>query len=383
MRRPKGEGSVTKLSTGKYRARIELDPMNGKRKWLSVIRDTAPEARKALRELLRKKEVLEVQQKYNDLFPAVVADFLESCQTKQLRYTTMKRYEGALRLWSEAFAYKKVSKITTKDIDNEIRCLQQRGFKTGTIRLSVIILGNVFNYLIRHKKVTANPVTLCAIPKKVRTKRDLEIINKKEHHKLLKYLRPFYDDFLATGDRTIKARMYAIYLTVYSTGIREGELAGLTWKALNKTSNTISINQQVIFVKGKYVVSPPKTEASYRDIAVSDKFMCLLNEIENTYNKFNYKTPFIFGNLYKDGEPTGPRLIGQTFQSYLKKAGITRPFTFHDLRHTHATHLLEQGIPINTVSSRLGHSYASTTLDIYGHILKQTSDKVIALCEDF
>lgn len=49
MRRPKGEGSVTKLSTGKYRARIELDPMNGKRKWLSVIRDTAPEARKALR----------------------------------------------------------------------------------------------------------------------------------------------------------------------------------------------------------------------------------------------------------------------------------------------------------------------------------------------
>ena len=51
MRRPKGEGSVTKLSTGKYRARIELDPMNGKRKWLSVIRDTAPEARKALREL--------------------------------------------------------------------------------------------------------------------------------------------------------------------------------------------------------------------------------------------------------------------------------------------------------------------------------------------
>lgn len=40
MRRPKGEGSVTKLSTGKYRARIELDPMNGKRKWLSVIRDT-------------------------------------------------------------------------------------------------------------------------------------------------------------------------------------------------------------------------------------------------------------------------------------------------------------------------------------------------------
>lgn len=63
MRRPKGEGSVTKLSTGKYRVRIELDPMNGKRKWLSVIRKTAPEARKALRELLRKKEVLEKSSK--------------------------------------------------------------------------------------------------------------------------------------------------------------------------------------------------------------------------------------------------------------------------------------------------------------------------------
>lgn len=59
MRRPKGEGSVTKLSNEKFRARIELEPKNGKRRWLSVVRDTAPEARKALRELFRKKEVLE------------------------------------------------------------------------------------------------------------------------------------------------------------------------------------------------------------------------------------------------------------------------------------------------------------------------------------
>ena len=68
MRRPKGEGSVTKLSNEKFRARIELEPKNGKRRWLSVVRDTAPEARKALRELFRKKEILDVQQEYNDLF---------------------------------------------------------------------------------------------------------------------------------------------------------------------------------------------------------------------------------------------------------------------------------------------------------------------------
>lgn len=317
MRRPKGEGSVTKLSTGKYRARIELDPMNGKRKWLSVIRDTAPEARKALRELLRKKEVLEVQQEYNNLFPAVVAEFITTCKTKMLKPTTIMRYELALNFWVDTFKYKKVSQITTKEINKGISILNDKGLKTGSIRLSLVILSCLFNYMIKLNYIKVNPVTHCAIPKKVRTKKNMEIVSEDEHRQILDYLKPLYDYFRLTGEKTIKARMYVIYLLAYNTGMREGEIAGLTWNCLNVDKKEISVHQQVIRADGKYQIVSPKTEASYREVTISDKLISLLLELQENYRKLGYSTDFIFGSLFKKDTPTPPANIARVFKQCL------------------------------------------------------------------
>lgn len=383
MRRPKGEGSVTKLSTGKYRARIELDPMNGKRKWLSVIRDTAPEARKALRELLRKKEVLEVQQEYNDLFPAVVAEFITICKTKMLKPTTIMRYELALNFWVDTFKYKKVSQITTKEINKGISILNDKGLKTGSIRLSLVILSCLFNYMIKLNYIKVNPVTHCAIPKKVRTKKNMEIVSEDEHRQILDYLKPLYDYFRLTGEKTIKARMYVIYLLAYNTGMREGEIAGLTWDCLNVDKKEISVHQQVIRADGKYQIVSPKTEASYREVTISDKLISLLLELQENYRKLGYSTDFIFGSLFKKDTPTPPANIARVFKQCLKGAGIKRHITFHDLRHTHVTSLLEADISVNTVAERIGHAYASTTFDIYGHVLKRAKERAAEICCDF
>lgn len=383
MRRPKGEGSVTKLSNEKFRARIELEPKNGKRRWLSVVRDTAPEARKALRELFRKKEVLDVQQEYNDLFPAVVEDFIQACKIKQLKPTTIMRYEFVLKYWIDILKYKEVSKITTKDVDNGIKTLQDNSLKSGTIRLSVIILGGLFNYLIKHNRLKTNPVTHCAIPKKVRTKKNMEIVSEDEHRQILEYLKPLYDYFRLTGEKTIKARMYVIYLLAYSTGMREGEIAGLTWDSLNVDKKELLVHQQVIRAEGKYQIVSPKTEASYREVTISDKLISLLLELQETYRKLGYSTDFIFGSLFKKDTPTPPANIARVFKQCLKGAGIKRHITFHDLRHTHVTSLLEADISVNTVAERIGHAYASTTFDIYGHVLKRAKERAAEICCDF
>lgn len=66
-----------------------------------------------------------------------------------------------------------------------------------------------------------------------------------------------------------------------------------------------------------------------------------------------------------------------------KGAGIKRHITFHDLRHTHVTSLLEADISVNTVAERIGHAYASTTFDIYGHVLKRAKERASEICCDF
>lgn len=220
-----------------------------------------------------------------------------------LKPTTITRYELALSLWVDVFKYKRVSQITTKDIDKGIMGLNNKGLKNGSVRLSLVILGCLFNYMIKHNYIKANPVTHCAIPKRVRTKKNMEIVSEDEHRQILDYLKPLYDYFLLTGEKTIKARMYVIYLLAYNTGMREGEIAGLTWESLNIDKKEIEVHQQVIRADGKYQIVFPKTEASYREVTISDKLIKLLLELQGAYRKLGYSTDFIFGSLFKKRYP--------------------------------------------------------------------------------
>lgn len=149
--------------------------------------------------------------------------------------------------------------------------------------------------MIKLNYIKVNPVTHCAIPKKVRTKKNMEIVSEDEHRQILDYLKPLYDYFRLTGEKTIKARMYVIYLLAYNTGMREGEIAGLTWDCLNVDKKEISVHQQVIRADGKYQIVSPKTEASYREVTISDKLISLLLELQENYRKLGYSTDFILG----------------------------------------------------------------------------------------
>ena len=136
--------------------------------------------------------------------------------------------------------------------------------------------------------------------------------------KILDYLKPLYDYFRLTGEKTIKARMYVIYLLAYNTGMREGEIAGLTWDCLNVDKKEISVHQQVIRADGKYQIVSPKTEASYREVTISDKLISLLLELQENYRKLGYSTDFIFGSLFKKDTPTPPANIARFSNSVLK-----------------------------------------------------------------
>jgi integrase len=79
---------------------------------------------------------------------------------------------------------------------------------------------------------------------------------------------------------------------------------------------------------------------------------------------------------YEPTLPREPRAVTKEFVDRAAKLGFSG-LRFHDLRHTHATLLLQAGVPINAVAQRLGHASSVVTLEVYGHVLKQAEDRAV------
>ena len=169
-------------------------------------------------------------------------------------------------------------------------------------------------------------------------------------------------------------RNVALYHMAVKTGMRKGELLGLKWTDLDWKRGTIRVQRQVQRVTGQGMVfMSPKTKAGRRTIALGEETLRILRE-HRTKQQFESD---LAGNQWQDydlifpssiGTPQSPSNLLKTFKSILKCAGLP-VIRFHDLRHTAASLMLNQGVPPFVVSKILGHSKASTTMDIYGHLI--------------
>lgn len=164
------------------------------------------------------------------------------------------------------------------------------------------------------------------------------------------------------------------FLEVY-TGVRRAELLGLRWQDVDLERNVLHIRQTVTLdMKGCVHIGPPKNEGSRRDVAISDEVAGILRD-QQARVRDHRKTCLKAGKPWTDndlvfpaqnGNYIYPRNANRDYYRLVEKAGL-RPIRLHDVRHSHASHLLDAGEDIAVVSQRLGHSRPSTTLDIYHH----------------
>lgn len=164
------------------------------------------------------------------------------------------------------------------------------------------------------------------------------------------------------------------------TGFRREELNGLQWNDIDFTNNTINVNRVRLAVGKKIVIEDPKTINSKRIVQISKFCISLLKELKEEqkrqYKKLNKEFKenyFIFINEY--GKPIYPDTISKRFKKILEKNNLKK-ITFHELRHTSATLLINSNIDINSVSKHLGHANVSTTLNIYAHVLEKTKQEM-------
>lgn len=400
--------SITKLSDNKYRLFVSAGRgADGKRIRYSrvVTAKSEDHAAKILKkfqeEVMRDELPLPRNMNFSQLWELYLRDHVKiSCKPMTLQW-----YHECGKRILVAFGHMKVTTIKPTHISNYYAALKdpdtcigdlKSGVSDETIRHHHRALRAVFNFAVKYKIIKENPIDCINMPKAKKTPR-----------------RPFTDEELpimldALSEQPLKWQ--ALVMLAITTGMRREELVGLKWSDINVETKTIFICRAVQHTKETgLIVDDTKTESSVRKVVIpnitlsvilhwrNEQHMLLtkrvnkLKEVKvlnrgasshllDLYNRLNdFENEYVW-NQY-DGMPMLPRSVTHWWCKFIKNNNLPH-VTFHGTRHTSATIALTEGVDVKSVSSRLGHADASTTLRVYAYALESTDRKIAQLWDD-
>lgn len=237
------------------------------------------------------------------------------------------------------------------------------GLSGKTVKYIHGILLQAFDQAIKEKLIAYNPASADCINLPRREKPDIQPLYTEQAKDFLKAIK---DNWL-----------YPLYLMDISTGLRRGELLGLKWPDINFTDKTATIKRSLIQIGGKVVLQESvKTKKSKRIVSLTDDCVAELKRLKarQAEDKLSAgvdkypKDDYVF--CWQDGRPLRPDYVYRNLKKLLTENGFPAS-RFHDLRHSFATIMLEQGVDLETVSTMLGHNSISITGDIYSHVRQE------------
>ena len=163
--------------------------------------------------------------------------------------------------------------------------------------------------------------------------------------------------------------IYIPVMIALSTGMRRGEILGLTWDNIDLNNSTLNVVNSLVPTKSGLQLRPPKTKTSIRKISLPPTLVELLKIHKG--KKYNDK----FVCTLEDGHIITPSSLNHKFKDVLSQTNLPK-IRFHDLRHSHASLLLSQGVQPKMISERLGHSNINITMDLYSHIYEATNKDI-------
>ena len=300
----------------------------------------------------------------NILFSDYMLEWLENIKPKVVQSTYIGYEQVVKGRLCPYFKSKKIKLIDLRprDIQDFINYLYKQRLKGSTIAHYTSNINTALKEAVIAEIIPSNPMDR------------IESVKKEV------YIPEFYtDDELIELIEVIKTQKLELPLTLgIIYGLRREEILGLTWNAIDFKNKSITIRKTV--GRGKYdgvtqflIKDIPKNKSSYRTLPMFDFIADLLKKYKEKY-KLNEK---IFGNIYitdyKDficlmdnGELVKPDYVDRTFSRILKENGF-RHIRLHDLRHSCATLLLRNGVPLPEIQKWLGHSNIITT-QRYSHL---------------
>ena len=303
---------------------------------------------------------LQFQERQETFTPSDIlfADFVNkiwvpSLQTDDIRATTLEFRGYILKTILPYFKDIRLADLDSRmaeDYLDYLKTKRPKPLSAQTRKHHYSTLNIIFAYAVKHRYIQENPMTQVESPKLPRRK--VDALTKSEVTRFANEVEQ-----LPLTQKT----MYYILLT---TGLRRGECFGLQWGDIDFESRLMRINRNVVYTtKSGAVVNPPKTDTGYRTIPLPSKTLLLLREYFYAEQP-KAKEAFLFHAEDSQTAPRDPSYLTKHMKKLMKKAGLPN-MSPHDLRHTCATLLLQNGADIKSVQDILGHADARTTLTFY------------------
>jgi integrase len=356
-RRVRGEGSVyQRASDKKYVGSLSVPTPDGGRERRVVYGESRKAVSDALGEL--KKDIAGgvVPPRQKVTVAVFMAQWLDAVRPS-LRPMTVTFYCGQTKRYIiPAIGSVPLARLSPTQVQKMLNDLTERGLSAATVVGVRATLRRALSYAERWGMVPRNVGRLVDPPRMVRD--EIRPLTAAEARTLL----------AATTDD----RDWPLWVLALTTGARQGELLGLRWSDIDFGGRTMTIRFAAQRVDGTLVLVEPKTSRSRRTIPLTSMAHDALvahraaQRVERIASGSRWqKRDIVFAGI--DGGIRDGGAATHRFQDGLARAGVRR-VRFHDVRHTAASLLLSQGVPLRTVMEVLGHSSITVTANLYAHV---------------
>jgi integrase len=365
-RRPNGDGTVYYDSTRRrWEGQLRVTAGDGTTSRRKVTAPTEAEARAKLRALAVAADEARLPRNRNVTVSAFLDEWAKNVLPDSVAPATGRLYADVIRLYIKPHLGKKrIASLRPSEVTAMVRQLSNAGLSPNTIRTARSVLRRALRYALHDGLVTRNAAA------------DAFGIRVPPHQGRTMTPDQAREFITAVGDH----RLSAAWTVALACGLRLGETLGLAWSDIDTTTRTLQVRRALKRHPSHGLeLSEPKTASGLRTIHLPELVVQALAQHRNVTaheadEAGDVWEPLPLGHDLIFRTPIGTAIDPANFRHETYRmttaAGIGR-WTPHELRHSAASLLIAQGVPLKTVSETLGHSSIRVTADVYGHLLDE------------
>ena len=292
----------------------------------------------------------------------------------RVRAKTWQGYECVIRLQARPHLgdvpLTDLSPLRLQQLYSSLLSDPGRPLSGGTVLNLHLVLTQALSQAVRWGYLTSNPASGAQPPRPRRA--ELMAVDARLCERLL--------------EATMGTRLECPVAIAIATGMRRGEILGLRWSDLDQDLSIAHVRRSIQPTKAGLVYEDPKTRRSRRAVVLPEFLRPYLSRQKKDQARRRSEAGAAWreDNLLidrGDGSPLNPDTLSSGWAGFLRRAGLPH-VRFHDLRHAHATLMLQQGVHPKIVSERLGHASIGITLDTYSHVLPAMQQEAAAAFDE-